>query len=50
LFTEMHRYKTLGLIWSDQDQPRGAHSNQVMSHGVSTAFRLGTAELNLVRP
>jgi len=50
LFTEMHRYKTLGLMWSGQDQPRGAHSNQVMSHGTSAAFRLGTVELNLVRP
>ena len=50
LFTEMHRYKTLGLIWSGQDRPRGAHSNEVMSQGTRAAFRLGTAELNLVRP
>jgi mannan endo-1,4-beta-mannosidase len=50
LFTQMRRYKTLGLMWSGQDQPRGAHSNQVMSPGASAAFRLGTGELNLVRP
>jgi serine/threonine protein kinase len=50
LFTEMRRYKTLGLIWSGKDQPRGAHPNQVMGHEASVAFRLGTAELNLVRP
>ena len=50
LFTEMHRYKIVGLMWSGQDHPQGAHSSQVMSHGASTAFRLGAAELNLVRP
>ena len=33
LFTEMHRYKTLGLMWSGNDQPRDAHSNQVMGPG-----------------
>jgi hypothetical protein len=50
LFTEMRRYKTLGLMWSGQYQRRSAHSNQVMSHGASAAFRLGAAELHLVRP
>ena len=50
LFIEMHRYKTLGLMWSDQAQPRGAQANQVMGHGASAAFRLGAAELHLVRP
>ena len=50
LFTEMHRYKSLGLMWSGQNRPHGAHPNEVMSHGKSAAFRLGTVELNLVRP
>jgi serine/threonine protein kinase len=50
LFTEIHRYKTLGLMWSGLHQPRGARSNQVMSHGTRAAFRLGAVELNLVRP
>lgn len=50
LFTEMRRYKTLGLMWSDQHQPRGARSGQVMSYETRTAFRLGAAELNLARP
>jgi mannan endo-1,4-beta-mannosidase len=50
LFTEMHRYQTLGLMWSGQHQPRGAHSSQVMSYGTSAAFHLGTVDLNLVRP
>jgi hypothetical protein len=50
LFTEMHRYKTLGLMWSGQHQPRGADPSQVMSYGTSAAFHLGTLGLNLVRP
>jgi mannan endo-1,4-beta-mannosidase len=50
LFTEMHSDKTLGLMWSGQYQPRGGHSNQVMSLGPRAAFRLGAVELNLVRP
>jgi hypothetical protein len=50
LFTEMHRYQTLGLMWSGQHQSRGAHSSQVMSYGTSAAFHLGTVDLNLVRP
>lgn len=62
LFDGMHRAKTLGLLWFDEDQ-RGSIDRQDQrgsiyhqdwriedSRGAQVAFRLGVAPLTLVRP
>jgi len=53
LFTGMRRYRTIGLVWFDENQDNGVyHQDWRIENDAAAeaAFRLGVSALSLVRP
>jgi hypothetical protein len=49
----MRRYRTIGLVWFDEDQDDGIYHQDWRIENDATAeaaFRLGVSALSLVRP